>query len=197
MAITDADFICGLMKHNTNALGFIPRPTIEERFIPRGNYVIQHNLFRKRIGYLLNGPLHKDGTLHVHQACIDLDRRLRGFGAIAWNQLLQRAIRQNARRVLLRCAEDLEAIHFWTQLGFHETHRSTGGQRRHRTIVHFEYRLPGSHVELAPTTRFSLASCQSSPWALHAARQSTKGGTARYGVRLVGAGFQSGQASLH
>lgn len=136
-----ADFICGLMRRNTDAVGFITRPTIEKRFVPKGHYVIQRNRHGQPIGYLLHGPVHPDGTLHVHQACIELDRRNRGFGHQAVRTLIERAIRHHARTILLRCAADLEATTFWTACGFLPFALSPGGKRRQRTILHFSLEL--------------------------------------------------------
>jgi len=136
------DFICALLRQNTDALGFIPRPTIEHRFVPRNLYILQRNRFRKPIGYLLHGPVHTDGRLFIHQTCIDLDRRNRGFGRQALRTLIDRAARNGANRITLRCAADLDAVAFWAQSGFLRTHITTGGARRNRTIIHFELRIP-------------------------------------------------------
>lgn len=163
MAITDAAFICGLMKQNTDALGFIPRPTIEDRFVPAGHYLIQRNRFAKPVGYLIHGPVHPDGKLLIHQACIELDRRYRHFGHQTVQTLIDRAKRKGARVILLHCAADLDAVAFWTKLGFRQTRVSTGGARRRRTIIHFAYPLPGNQIERSAGAGFRLASCQSPP----------------------------------
>lgn len=136
-----ADFICGLMRRNTDALGFIPEPTIRERFVKRGMFVIQTNRFRKPIGYLIHGPVHPDRTLHIHQACIELDRRNRGFGQQAVAELLTRAKAKGARTIFLRCASDLDAVLFWSSCGFIPTGIKPGGARRHRTLIEYELHL--------------------------------------------------------
>lgn len=136
-----ADFICGLMRRNTESLGFIPRPTIRDRFVKRGMYVIQTNRYGQPIGYLIHGPVHPDKTLHIHQACIELDRRNHGFGRQAIETLVQRACLAGARTILLRCASDLESVIFWQTLGFEPTRLAPGGAKRNRSLIHFKLDL--------------------------------------------------------
>lgn len=135
--MTDVDFICGLMRKNTDSVGFITRPTVEQRFVPRGHYVIQRDRFRRPIGYLIHGPVHPDGHLQIHQACIELDRRSRHFGQVAVETLIERAVRRGARTITLRCARDLEAVNFWLALGFVPYAIERGGARRRRQIIRF------------------------------------------------------------
>lgn len=177
--MTDADFICGLMRENTDALGFIPSPTIKDRFIPRGHYLIQRNRFGKPVGYLIHGPVHPDGTLYVHQTCISLERRHRHFGQQTINIFLDRAIRNGAKLVRLRCAADLAAVHFWTALHFRQGETSKGGTRRKRSIIHFQLHLDGDHVHPAPKVGFRLASSEPPPEGLAASLESIKRGTVR------------------
>lgn len=132
-----AAFITGLMRQNTDALGFIPETAIQRRFVPKGHYVLQQNRQAKPIGYLLHGPVNNFRILHVHQTCIELDRRNRGFGQQAVATLIERATQHNARLILLKCATDLDAIHFWRSCGFLQTHVSTGGTRRKRQLAYF------------------------------------------------------------
>lgn len=177
--MTDADFICGLMRQNTDALGFIPRPTIEQRFIPRGHYILQRDRLRKRIGYLIHGPVHPDGTLYVHQTCIELDRRNRHFATDAIQTLLATATRHGARLIRLRCAADLPAIHFWTALQFSQGETSNGGTRRKRSIIPFQLPLGAHDVDPAPKVGFRLASSEPPPESLSASLARIKEGTAR------------------
>ena len=150
-------FICGLMRKNTDALGFIPETAIQRRFVPAGNYVIQHNRHGKAIGYLVHGPVDAFRILHVHQTCIELDRRNRGFGQAAVKTLIERATRHQARRILLKCAADLEAIPFWISTGFLPTHVATGGRRRQRKLVYFELDLTNATPEPSRTPAAILA----------------------------------------
>ncbi len=177
--MTDSTFICGLMRANTNSLGFIPRPTIQNRFIPRGHYIIQRDRRAKPIGYLIHGPVHPDGTLYIHQTCIELDRRNRHFAHQALTTLLARALNHNAHRILLRCAADLPAVTFWAHLGFRATHISTGGRRRQRSIIHFRLDLTPRTVQPAPKVGFRLASCEPPSEGLTASKWLGFRGTAR------------------
>lgn len=135
------DFIIGLMKENTDALGFIPRPTVDRQFVANDRYILQLNRFRKPIGYLLHGPRHADGRMHVAQACIQLDKRNAGFGSAVVDQLLSRATAAAATDIFLRCAQDLESCKFWSTAGFTPIAFLPGGRRRRRTIVRFHFSL--------------------------------------------------------
>jgi len=147
------DFIVGLMKENTDALGFIPRPTIVKQFIRTDRIIIQRNRYRKAIGYLLHGPVHPDGHLIIHQACIRLDKRCAGFGRQALSELLTRAARARALTITLRCAWDLEAIAFWFESGFTPVAIVPGGKRRRRSIVSFRRALRGDDVDAGQPDR--------------------------------------------
>lgn len=152
----DADFIIGLMRTETDALGFIPAPDIRRRWIPTGRYVIQHNHKGGRRGYLLWGPMRPGKVLHVNQCCIQYDHRQRGFATLAVRHMLDLAATADVSAVILRCAYDLPAIHFWSHLGFHPIAFTLGGKRRNRRIVTF-YR--GNQPALTPLFRgFALQS---------------------------------------
>lgn len=137
------DFICGLMRQNTNALGFIPRPALITQFVKRDRYILQLNRSGAPIGYLLHGPKHPDGHMNISQACIELDKRNRGFGSAVVQNLLRRAGRARATYINLRCACDLDASSFWIQAGFIPIAIVPGGRRRKRNIVCFRHTLAG------------------------------------------------------
>lgn len=139
--MTDAQFIITLMKTETDALGFIPSTAIEPRWIRNGRFILQHNGYGRRVGYLLHGPPKPNRPLHVNQICIDVDDRLRRYAATAVQELLARADAAGATAIHLRCAIDLAANSFWTSLGFLPHHLSAGGKSRNRTIVHYRLEL--------------------------------------------------------
>lgn len=133
--------ICGLMADNRHAVGFIPEPTVQERYINTGRYILQQDRWGNTVGYLLYTPLHAGGQIVVHQACIDLDNRFKHFGQLAVIELTRRARRRGASAIHLRSTDDIEPVIFWHQCGFVATHLTKGGQRGTRTIVHFRLDL--------------------------------------------------------
>jgi len=147
--MTDADYIIALMRTETDALGFIPDSAIRSRFAPQGLYIIQHDRHGHRRGYLLHGPPKNGQPLHIHQACIDRDHRLRRHATAAVTKLIRRAMLAGSTALLLRCALDLQANAFWQALGFTLTHITQGGERRNRLIAH--YCLPLTPHPLEPT----------------------------------------------
>lgn len=139
--MNDAEYIIGLMKTDTAALGFIPAPSIKHYWIKNGNYVIQYSANGRRRGYILHGPPRPALPLKIYQAIIDYDYRLRGFGFLAVRTVIQRAITANATRITLRCATDLQANSFWIECGFVPTSIKTGGKQRKRLITKYVLEL--------------------------------------------------------
>lgn len=132
--MTDLDFILGLMRANTDALGFIPAPTVETRYVAGGRYVVQTNERGQRTGYILHGKPTAGGVLTIAQAVVEYDWRGRGEGREAVQAVIERAQRANCRAITLRCADGLEANAVWQALGFERTCTLHIPNRRQRAI---------------------------------------------------------------
>jgi len=139
--LDDASYIIGLMKHNTNALGFIPSTAIRNRWIQSGNYVIQRNSRGRPRGYILHGSPVRGRPLFINQACIDFDFRLHGFGLLAVRDVVARALHAGATSIELNCRDDLEATAFWEAAGFTLVGARPGGKRRGRYVLHYRAEL--------------------------------------------------------
>ena len=113
-----ANWICGLMSENYDAVGFIPEPTVANRYIRNQQYVLQADERGKVIGYLLHGPVRQGEMVVVSQHCIDIEKRLRGYGEKTFQEFLNRCIRVGASSIHLRVANDLDAVSFLVQLRF-------------------------------------------------------------------------------
>lgn len=138
----DAEFIIGLMRTATDALGFIPAPDIKRRWVARRQYILQLDRHGRKRGYLLHGPPHADKPLHINQAVIQHEHRLRGYATLALRELLERAHAAGSTEILLRCAADLEANAFWLSSGFTPYATLPGGKRRNRQIIAYRLKLP-------------------------------------------------------
>lgn len=135
------DWITGLMAENYNAVGFIPKPTVEHRYIKYGRYVLQTDERGQKVGYLLHGKIQQGYPVVVSQHCIQYEKRLKGYGAQAFQILKERAERGGASSIKLRCADDLPAVLFWQSVGFEIVRVTPGGQTRKRMIVSMIYPL--------------------------------------------------------
>lgn len=131
--MNDLAYIIGLMRENYSALGFIPQGTIETRYIAKQRYL----LIPSR-GYLLHGV---GVDWHISQAVIDYDFRSRGHGFDMVAQLIERAKAKNARRILLRCANDLESNSFWLACGFELVRDYEPATQRKRKINLYELQI--------------------------------------------------------
>ncbi len=122
------------MRANSGAVGFIPNTTLYEDYIATGRYIIQTDERGQRVGYLLHGLPRPGGLLVVSQHCIDLDKRLHGYGEDAFRELVERAEIANCRGIKLRCAEDLESNMFWQSQGLELTSVQYPENTRKRAI---------------------------------------------------------------
>jgi GNAT superfamily N-acetyltransferase len=130
----DIAFILGLMKQNTDEVGFIPSTTVSSRYIAEERYIIQRDRRGRQVGYILHGKPTAGGVLTVAQAVVEVDHRDKGFGQMEAMRLIERAKKANARAVKLRCASDLDANAFWLAMGFEHTNTLTPENRRQRAI---------------------------------------------------------------
>ena len=131
-----ASWISGLMRENYDAVGFIPEPTLNRQYVEKDRCIFQKDNKGKQVGYLLHGALLPGRAVHVAQACILHEKRLLDFGTQAVDELAQRAESANASSIRLRCAEDLEALHFWIRNGFSvEGWEAPDNKRKRRIIV--------------------------------------------------------------
>jgi hypothetical protein len=128
------------MGHNTDALGFIPKPTVQHRYIAHHRYVLQTDEHGHPVGYLLHGAIRRGAAVVISQHCIEVDARRKHYGIVAFQQFLSRCQRAGASSIHLRVADDLPAVEFWRSCGFQTKAIVPGGERRGRMIV--EMSLP-------------------------------------------------------
>lgn len=139
--MNDAAFIIGLMRTETDTLGFIPSTAIRSRWIPNGRYILARDRRGRRQGYLLHGPMHPGRPCHINQVCLAYNHRRRRHATAAIDQLIARASISGASGIILRCAADLQANHFWLAAGFTPMAINPGGKRRNRRIVTYTMQL--------------------------------------------------------
>ena len=127
------------MRENYDAVGFIPEPTIRQRYVAYGQYVLQTDERGRRLGYLLHGPLIDGGIAVVTQHVISDDKRFHGYGEQAWQTFLQRCTQAGVDTIRLRCASDLPSVAFWQAQGFRLYGTMPGGNHRGREILQMAY----------------------------------------------------------
>lgn len=150
--MNDISFITGLMKTERDALGFITRSIIQERYIAYGRYIMIRERLGPRRGYLLHGPANPPNPLYVHQLCIDSDHRLRGFATVAIDALIQHAENAGCPSIRLQCATHLSANAFWLAMGFELISITGGLHRTKRPTSNYAYFLRKS-CDRRPTPR--------------------------------------------
>lgn len=150
MTTDPTGWICGLMRHNYDALGFIPAPTVHHRYVAEQRYILQADERGRNVGYLLHGALRRSRPCVISQHCIDYDYRNRHYGMVAFRRFLERCQRAGCSSIHLRVAEDLPALEFWRACGFQIQGVVPGGQSRARVIV--EMTMPLDLPLLGPHT---------------------------------------------
>lgn len=139
---TLSSWIAGLMKANSNLVGFIPEPTVQNRYIKKHQLILQHDNLGNKVGFLLHGPVRYAQPVTISQAVIDFDKRWKGYGCVAVNELVNRAVIRNATCVKLRCATNMDAIDFWKTMGFEIVSIDLGENSRKRKVANLIKLLP-------------------------------------------------------
>lgn len=136
-----AQWITGLMAENYEAISFIPDTTLRDRYIAKHRYILQSSERGQPVGYLLYGALNYGQPVIISQACIQYEKRLRGYGEAAFTELTRRARLTGASSIHLTVAEDLPAVQFWQSVGFRVVKVFYDGNRRGRMKFRMIYPL--------------------------------------------------------
>ena len=116
-------YVDALQRKNADALSFYPRQVFE-REQEKGRLFLGL-LNGEPCGYLYAGAQNKD--VKLHQVCIEYDARRRLYGAGIVAVMEQYANEGHATSVTLRCGFDIEANHFWRELGYQCIAHHPGG----------------------------------------------------------------------
>jgi GNAT superfamily N-acetyltransferase len=149
----DLEYIVRLHRTESDALGFIPAPSIQRRYLETRDHewVIDHH--GRRRGYLLHGPARWGKPLHIIQTCVEPDYRLRYFAAAAIQRIEEKGRLAGCTELRLRCGLDLPANAFWLALGFYLLQFAVGGRITGRTIAEY-YRPIAQSLRIAPVAIF-------------------------------------------
>lgn len=139
-------YIEQLARSEYEAIGFIPRPRLEQ-YSARGQILMaQEN--DENAGFLVFGAGWP--TLRVYQACIQYDARRREHGASLVQRLIAEAQRRGCYLISLWCADDLPANDFWQALGFRHIATRPGGVKRGRLHRQWVLSVPTAQLSLLP-----------------------------------------------
>ena len=132
-------YATSLAKKHTGELGFIPFCAYEEALEQNRVWLQYDNA--EPCGYLLFGLPNKR-VIHVTQTVIQHDaRRVRNATQLI-TDLKQAGIQHHADKIVLRCAADLDANHFWRANGFSLVRSTDEGNKRNRLINTYAIDLP-------------------------------------------------------
>lgn len=134
---SDLDYVVALHRTESSALGFIPAPSIQRRYLDTGDHEWVVDGHGNRRGYLLHGPARWGQPLHIIQTCVEPDYRLRHYAAAAVERIAEKARLAGCTEIRLRCALDLPANSFWLAIGFYLLQFTVGGHSTGRTIAEY------------------------------------------------------------
>lgn len=135
-----AGFVCDLMRANYEAVGFLPRPRVED-YVARQQVLVSSE-GGELCGYVILGggwPI-----LKVYQTCVHFDARRLDHASALISRLEEEAFRRGCTSISLWCASDLEANAFWRAAGFFDVARRSGGVRRARDHIRWVRWLPNA-----------------------------------------------------
>jgi GNAT superfamily N-acetyltransferase len=122
---TDIDFIDGLRRRDSSALGFLTRRAIDAKV--RSGLVRVARRGEVPVGFVLHGSL-AGPEVRVFQLAVAPAERGLGIGRLLVEELLRVAHKAGAAGVSLRCREALAANRFWHANGFklHDLEQCSG-----------------------------------------------------------------------
>lgn len=141
------------MRENYEAVGFIPQTTVANRYVAENQYILQNDERGRAVGYLLYGKLAYAKPVVVSQHCIQYEKRMRGYGQLAFREFLRRCEIAQVSSIHLRVAQDLPAVEFWQSCGFVPAHVVPGGESRNRSIVVMRLALALPFIALLSNNR--------------------------------------------
>lgn len=144
--MTDLRYVEHLARSNYAAIGFIPRPRLEE-YAARGQILMAEEN-DEAAGFLVFGAGWP--ALKVYQACIQYDARRREHGADLVARLVAEAQRRGCHVISLWCADDLPANEFWRAVGFKQVAQRQGGLHRGRVHNRWILPVPSDQLTLFP-----------------------------------------------
>lgn len=129
----DTTFIDDLQKQNSYAVGFIQR-TVWDRYVFGGErnfvvFIVEKN--DDMVGYVLITPGRSNGYVRIQQIAVRDDARRLEYGTALITVVRQFCRDFGRAGARLRCRIDLEANHFWEQLGFRKFGLWEAGRRNH------------------------------------------------------------------
>jgi ribosomal protein S18 acetylase RimI-like enzyme len=123
-------YVVDLARKHTDALGFIPRPRLEQYHAAGQIHIAREN--GDPCGYLVVGSGWPN--LKIYQACIQYDVQRREHGWNLVNRLERQAARMGYEAISLWCGDDLAANEFWKACAFVQVGQKAGGERRGRKL---------------------------------------------------------------
>ncbi len=138
------DYVISLAKKHTDALGFLPRSTVE-RYVEAGQVLLAREN-DEPCGFLIFG----NGwpRLKIYQACVQYDAQRQAHGLQMVGRLIAQASERGYEAISLWCADDLPANEFWAAAGFQKLKTKAGGRRRGRRLNLWVYWLPSAQMRL-------------------------------------------------
>lgn len=127
-------FVKSAMKGAREELGFMPWGAVVEKASRSQLAVAKCN------GELVGFVLHSDAPpiVKVWQIWLRSDARRILYGTALVNHVAKRARENQALTIRAKCAFDLEAVSFWSMIGFDVSAIVHGGDKRNREIVVFD-----------------------------------------------------------
>jgi len=145
-------YLVWLAKKESNAIGFYPKSNYEAA-LRRDRIIIAWQADHP-CGFLFWSRCqgHRPGAIKINQIAIQKDAQRMTNATRLLTQLMNHEHAADRNRIILHCAEDLEANLFWRALGFVHTYTSRPRNARRREINTWEWAAVCNFGELHPIT---------------------------------------------
>ena len=120
----DVSAVDGLMKRNSQTLGFLPTEALND-YLRRGRVIGAKDEGDRLIAYLLYAP--RQSSFRIVQLCVSQESRGQGIARKLLEELRGTATTQSA--MTLNCRRDFSAHQMWPKLGFVAVERNQDGPK--------------------------------------------------------------------
>lgn len=126
---SDLTSIKRIADSNREALGFVPRPKVEEAIATNRVLVASDSDQRKVVAFVIYRHRKTDKQTTVYDICVEEEVRRQGIGSLLLKELYDECRNLGRDFIQLKCPLDLAANLFYKSVGFYRS-RIEQGKRR-------------------------------------------------------------------
>jgi len=127
---SDLKAIKRIADSNREALGFVPRPKIEEAIVANRVLIAIDSGGKKTVAFVIYRHRKTDKQTTVYDICVEEAARKQGVGRLLLQKLYDECSNLDRDFIQLKCPIDLSANFFYDSVGFYKFCSEEGKRRR-------------------------------------------------------------------